>query len=174
MLGTQDNRASIGLISPPSDNPMSRLFWWFYRVTESARKNAGASPIANCKYSTCWIFTVRNPNVWNPEGKLLSCTLSCETKQYPIRTQTQSWRGTKLRPCFLHLHDFTQTLFAFPATFLSIIPNTIIAISSSQSPAVFILKSREISSVHSRDCFQLKICSRVVCFLCYIKAHPTL
>ncbi len=35
------------------------------RVTESARKNVGSAPIANCKYSTCWIFTIKTPDVWS-------------------------------------------------------------------------------------------------------------
>ncbi len=34
------------------------------RVTESAGKNVGGATIANRKYSTGLIFTIRNPAVW--------------------------------------------------------------------------------------------------------------
>ncbi len=67
----QDNRADFGPISSLptilgnvpiilvilkiilSDFP---VVWGVLRVTESARKNVGGAPIANCKYSTCWIW----------------------------------------------------------------------------------------------------------------------
>ncbi len=76
----QDNRADFEPISPlPTilgnvpiilvvlDFP---VVWGVLRVTESARKNVGGAPIANRKYSTCWIFTIRNPDVWGePRGQ---------------------------------------------------------------------------------------------------------
>ncbi len=75
----QDNRADFGPISPLptilgnvpiilvvlkmilSDFP---VVWGVLRVIESAWKNVGGAPIANRKYSTCCIFTIRNPDVW--------------------------------------------------------------------------------------------------------------
>jgi len=57
------------------------VVWDVLRVTESALKNVSDT-------QTCWIFTIRNPDVWRgtPETKThLVCRLSRETKQYSTR-----------------------------------------------------------------------------------------
>ncbi len=56
--------------------------WGVVSVTESVQKNVEGAPIA-----TCWTFMIRNPAVGGAlrTNARLSCRLSRETKQYPIR-----------------------------------------------------------------------------------------
>jgi len=75
----QNNRADFGKISPLltilGNVPIIlvdlkiilsdfHVVWGVLGVTESAQKNVRGAPIANGKYSTYWIFTIRNPAVW--------------------------------------------------------------------------------------------------------------
>ncbi len=63
------------------------------RVTESAQKDVGGTPIANRKYSICWIFPIRNPAVWgNTDEDRSADRSSRETKPYPIRKRADRRR----------------------------------------------------------------------------------
>ena len=60
------------------------------RVSEPDRKNVGAAPIANRKYSTCLIFTIRNPDVWGePRGQTRARSGDYHVKRNNIQSESE-------------------------------------------------------------------------------------
>ncbi len=95
------------------------VVWGVLRVTESARKNVWGAPIANRKYSTCWIFTIRNPAVWGGHrGQTCDWSADYHVKRNHIQSESDltedgsitnrnkhmSWCSTK---AFGHYHHGT-------------------------------------------------------------------
>ncbi len=122
----QDNRADFWPISPLptilgnvpiilvdlkiilSDFP---VVWGVLRVTESARKNVGGASIANHKYSTCWIFTIRNPDVWGePRGQTRVWSADYHVKRNNIQSESELTEDGNITNAVISQHKSIWTL----------------------------------------------------------------
>ena len=60
------------------------------RVSEPDRKNVRAAPISNHKYSTCLIFTIRNPDRWGePRGQTHARSGDYHVKRNNIQSESE-------------------------------------------------------------------------------------
>lgn len=90
------------------------------RVSEPDRKNVGAAPIANRKYSTCSIFMIRNPDVWGePQGQTHTRSGYIHMKRNNIQSESEmmedgSSHGAAQSEIDVDSTFFNPFLFFFP------------------------------------------------------------
>ena len=145
-------------------------------MSEPARKNVGAAPIANRKYSTCLIFTIRNPDVWGElRGQTRARSGDYHVKRNNIQSESEMMEDGSITNAVMAQHkvklmwtaemedqlvDLWQQHKCLYNVLCKTFPNTIIAISSCISSAMLILKSRKIlrDFLCSQSRLRLKIC----------------